>query len=89
MDFQRFQVVTGPDREIIVELSQEAFVTVMDSTNLHFYESGTEYEYHGPREKVTNTRIKAQTLGRWFIIVESGPEVSVKWSLTDKEKNGD
>jgi hypothetical protein len=85
MGFQRFQVVTGPDREIIVELSDEACVKVMDRTNLSYYESGTEYEYHGPREKVTNTRIKVPSLGRWFIIVEGGPEVSVKWSLTDKE----
>ena len=82
MSFQRFQVVTGPDREINVKLSSEAYVKVMDRTNLYNYESGTEYEYHGPHEKVTDTRIKVPSLGRWFIIVESGPEVSVEWSLT-------
>jgi hypothetical protein len=56
----------------------------MDRTNLYNYESSKEYEYRGPSEKVTNAKIKAPSLGRWFIIIdtEGGLEVSVEWSLT-------
>lgn len=82
MSYQRFQVVTGPDRDIVVNLSSEAYVKVMDRTNLYNYESDREHQYHGPNEKVTKARIKVPSLGRWFIIVEAGPEVSVDWSLT-------
>jgi hypothetical protein len=82
MSFQRFQVVTGPDRDIVVNLSGEAYVRVMDRINLYHYESGNEYEYHGPSEKVTTARIKVPSLGRWFIIVDDS-QVSVEWSLLE------
>ncbi len=77
-------MVTGPDRDIKVNLSSESYVKVMDRTNLYNYESGREYTCYGPHEKVTTARIKVPSLGRWFIIVEAGPEVSVEWSLIEK-----
>jgi len=83
MSSQRFQVVTGPDREIEVSLSGEAYVKVMDRVNLSKYQVGEDHDYHGEDEKVTNVKIKVPFLGRWFIIVDSGdgPEVSVEWRL--------
>ena len=83
MSSQRFQVVTGPDREIEVSLSGEAYVKVMDRANLSKYQVGEDHEYHGESGKVTNVKIKVPFLGRWFIIVDSGdgPEVSVEWRL--------
>ena len=85
MIFQRFQVVTGPDREIEVNLSGEAFVKVMDRINFNKYQVGEDHEYHGERGKVTQVKIKVPFLGRCFIIVDSGdgPEVSVEWRLLD------
>jgi len=93
MSSQRFQVVTGPDREIEVILSGEAYVKVMDRVNLSKYQVGEDHEFHGETGKVTQVRIKKVTqvrikvpfLGRWFIIVDSGdePEVSVEWRLLD------
>jgi len=80
MSFQRFQVVTGPDRDIVVTLGRETYVRVMDRANLYSYESGKEYDSHGPEEKVTEARIKVPSLGRWFIIVED-MRVSVEWTL--------
>ena len=80
MDFQRFQVVTGPDRDIVVRLSGEASIKVMNRTNLYSYESGKKYESHGPLGNVTEARIKVPSLGRWFIIVED-MQVSVDWTL--------
>jgi len=82
MSFQRFQVVTGPDRDIVVNLSGEAFVRVMDRTNLYKFESGEDYESHGPSEKVKEARIKVPSLGRWFIIVDNS-QVSVEWKLLE------
>lgn len=55
---QRFQVVTGPDREIEVSLSSEAYVKVMDRVNLSKYQVGEDYEFHGETGKVTNVKIK-------------------------------
>ena len=80
MDFQRFQVVTGPDRDIVIKLNSEAIVRVMNRTNLFSYESGKEYESYGPCGKLNETRIKVPSLGRWFIIVED-TQVSVEWTL--------
>jgi len=74
-------VVTGPDRDIVVKLSSEAVVRVMDRTNLYGYESGKPYESYGPEKKVSEARIKVPSLGRWFIIVENESNVSVEWSL--------
>ncbi len=78
-------MVTGPDREIEVSLSGEAYVKVMDRVNLSRYRVGEDYDYHGERGKVRNVKIKVPFLGRWFIIVdtEGGPEVSVEWRLLD------
>jgi hypothetical protein len=81
MSFQRIQVVTGPDRDIVVKLSGMAYVRVMDRTNLYRYESGEKYESHGPMEKVKEAMIKVPSLGRWFIVVED-MQVSVEGSLT-------
>ena len=83
MSSQRFQVVTGPDREIEVSLSGEAFVKVMDRVNLSKYQVVEDHDYHGESGNVTNVKIKVPFLGRWFIIVDSGdgPEVSVEWRL--------
>ena len=85
MSSQRFQVVTGPDREIEVSLNGEAYVKVMDRVNLSKYQVGEDHEFHGETGKVTQVRIKVPFLGRWFIIVDSGdePEVSVEWRLLD------
>ena len=76
-------MVTGPDREIEVSLSGEAYVKVMDRVNLSKYQVGEDHDYHGKSDKVTNVKIKVPFLGRWFIIVDSGdgPEVSVEWRL--------
>jgi hypothetical protein len=85
MSSQRFQVVTGPDREIEVSFSGEAYVKVMDRVNLSKYQVGDDHEFHGESGKVTNVKIKVPFLGRWFIIVDSGDgsEVSVAWRLLD------
>lgn len=85
MSFQRFQVVTGPDRDIVVNLSGEAYVRVMDRTNFYHYESGEEYESYGPSERTTSARIQVPSLGRWFIVVEAEEaEVSVDWRVLEK-----
>ena len=78
-------MVTGPDREIEVSLSGEAYVKVMDRVNLSRYQVGEDHDYHGERGKVTNVKIRVPFLGRWFIVVdtEGGPEVSVEWSLLE------
>jgi len=85
MFFQRFQVVTGPKREIEVNLSGEACVKVMDRVNFDKYQVGEDHEFHGEMGKVTHVKIRVPFLGRWFIIVdaEGGPEVSVQWRLLE------
>ena len=83
MVFQRFQVVTGPDREIEVSLGSEALVKVMDRVNFNKYQAGEDHDFHGDSGKVTQVRVRVPFLGRWFIIVDSGdgPEVPVEWRL--------
>lgn len=86
MRFQKFQVVTGPDREIEVKLSSKAYVKVMDRMNFYLYQKGEEYEYYGCEEMVTYVRIKPPSLSRWFIIVdtsESIESISVDWRILD------
>lgn len=88
MSIQKFQVVTGPEREIEVKLSEEAHVKVMDRINLYQYEKGEPFEFYGEEKKVTCTRIKTPTLGRWFIIVDTvdnNVEVSVEWRLLESK----
>ena len=83
MVFQRFQVVTDPDREIEVSLGGEAYVKVMDRVNFNKYQTGEDHEFHGEKDKVTQVTIRVPFLGRWFIIVDSGdgPDVFVEWRL--------
>jgi hypothetical protein len=67
--------VTGPDREIEVNLSGKAYVKVMDRMNFYLYQKGEEYEFYGKEEKVTYLRIKPPSLGRWFIIVDTSESI--------------
>jgi hypothetical protein len=83
MVFQKFQVVTDPDREIEVSLGGKAYVKVMDRVNFNKYQASEEHEFHGEKGKVIQVTIRVPFLGRWFIIVDSGdgPKVSVGWRL--------
>lgn len=86
MRFQKYQVVTGPDREIEVKLTDKAFVRVMDRLNFYLYQKGEKYVYYGEEEKVTYVRIRPPSLGRWFIVVdtsENTEDISVEWRVVN------
>ncbi len=72
MVFQKFQVVTDPDREIEVSLDGKAYVKVMDRVYFNKYQASEEHEFHGEKGKVIQVTIRVPFLGRWFIIVDSG-----------------
>lgn len=67
-----YEVTVGANDVIEVELSRQANVRVMDSSNYRSFCAGRGHRYHGGLAKVSPVVLRPPSAGHWYVVVDLG-----------------
>ena len=72
MDHLLYEVNVGSNDVIEVELSSQANVRIMDSSNYHSFRAGRAHRYHGGLAKKSPVVLSPPNSGHWYVVVDLG-----------------
>jgi hypothetical protein len=72
MKFLHWDVDAAHDSVIMVTLSRQANVLLLDDTNYNSYRNGSSYRYHGGLAKRTPVPLRPPHAGHWHVVVDLG-----------------
>jgi hypothetical protein len=72
MKYLYYEVNVGSDDVIEVELSSQANVRVMDSSNYNSFRAGRAHRYHGGLATASPVALRPPSPGHWYVVVDLG-----------------
>lgn len=72
MKYLHWTVDAAHNSVIMVSLSRQANVLLLDDTNYNSYRRGSSYSYHGGHAKRTPVTLRPPHAGRWHVVVDLG-----------------
>ncbi len=70
MEFIHFRVTAGPESVIQVNLSQPAYVRLMDELNYQKYKMKKKYEYTGGYASTPKVDLRPHLRNEWHVVVD-------------------
>lgn len=72
MKYLCYNVHTGPGDVVLVNLSSQARVLLLDSTSFSAYQCGRSFRYHGGWAIASPARLSPPYAGHWHVVVDLG-----------------
>jgi len=72
MKYLVYDLQIGPGDTVVVTLSHQARVLLLDSTNFSAYKCGHSFRYQGGWAKVSPVRLAPPHSGHWHVVVDLG-----------------
>lgn len=72
MKFLHYDLQLNAGDQVVISLSTQANVQLMDSANFSNYRAGRRFTYYGGRAKVSPFIIQAPSNGHWHVAIDLG-----------------
>ncbi len=72
MKYLHYDIKANAGATVIVNLSAQANVRLMDDINFSRFRQGSRHEYYGGLAKVSPARLQVPHSGSWHVVVDLG-----------------